>query len=354
MMDDLTNNQVNNEIPVKCIIWDLDNTLWDGVLSEGDDIKLKPGIEKIIDQLDKLGVLQSIASRNEASDALDMLEKFNLKHYFIYPQIHWGAKSSSIANIQKSLNIAADTFIFVDDQPLERDEVNAKFPEVTCIDAWKYQSILHLPRIANMEISDDAKLRRQRYQEDILRKEEEEEFIGTSEEFLSQLDMKFYISKAKSEDLLRAEELTQRTNQLNSTGITYSRERLNELINSDEYGVFVFELVDKYGSYGKIGLALVQYKGEVDYIKLLLMSCRTLSRGVGSIALNYIMQQAKAKSHKLYAEFKRTPRNRQMFVTYQFAGFKEIEKLADETIIFEHELENVPDFPYYVDVIINN
>ncbi|PHM48303.1 hypothetical protein Xmir_02375 [Xenorhabdus miraniensis] len=353
MMGDFANKPVSSDIPVKCIIWDLDNTLWDGVLSEGDDLKLKPGIEKIIDQFDQMGILQSIASRNEASDALDMLSKFNLRHYFIYPQIHWGAKSSSIENIQRSLNISADTFIFVDDQILERDEVNAKFPEVTCIDALEYQSILHLPRIANMEISDDAKLRRQRYQEDILRKEEEDEFIGTSEEFLSQLNMKFYIAKAKQEDLLRAEELTQRTNQLNSTGITYSREKLNELIHSDDYGVFVFELVDKYGSYGKIGLALVHYKEETDYIKLLLMSCRTLSRGVGSIALTYIMQQAKAKGHKLYAEFRRTPRNRQMFVTYQFSGFKEIEKLADETMLFENALEQVPDFPYYVDVIIN-
>ncbi|WP_258086492.1 HAD-IIIC family phosphatase [Xenorhabdus bovienii] len=351
-MDDLIEKIELNKKPVKCVIWDLDNTIWTGILSEQDDLKLKNGIEKLIDQLDKMGILQSIASRNDASDALDMLKKFNLEQYFVYPQINWGPKSSSIEKIQKSLNISADTFIFVDDQILERDEVNSKFPEVTCIDALEYESILSLPRIANMEVSDDAKLRRQRYQDDILRKEEEETFVGASEEFLSQLDMKFYISKAEPEDLLRAEELTQRTNQLNSTGITYSREQLSQLMNSEEYALFVFELVDKYGSYGKIGLALVHYKDNTDYIKLLLMSCRTLSRGVGSIALTFIMQQAKEHGRKLHAEFKRTPRNRQMFVTYQFSGFKEIEKHPDDTIIFYNDLEQVPDLPHYVDVII--
>ncbi|MCG3470153.1 HAD-IIIC family phosphatase [Xenorhabdus bovienii] len=351
-MDDLIEKIELNKKPVKCVIWDLDNTIWTGILSEQDDLKLKNGIEKLIDQLDKMGILQSIASRNDASDALDMLKKFNLEQYFVYPQINWGPKSSSIEKIQKSLNISADTFIFVDDQILERDEVNSKFPEVTCIDALEYESILSLPRIANMEVSDDAKLRRQRYQDDILRKEEEETFVGASEEFLSQLDMKFYISKAEPEDLLRAEELTQRTNQLNSTGITYSREQLSQLMNSEEYALFVFELVDKYGSYGKIGLALVHYKDNTDYIKLLLMSCRTLSRGVGSIALTFIMQQAKERGRKLHAEFKRTLRNRQMFVTYQFSGFKEIEKHPDDTIIFYNDLEQVPDLPHYVDVII--
>ncbi|CDH20894.1 HAD-IIIC family phosphatase [Xenorhabdus bovienii] len=351
-MDDLIEKIELNKKPVKCVIWDLDNTIWTGILSEQDDLKLKDGIEQLIDQLDKMGILQSIASRNDASDALDMLKKLNLEQYFVYPQINWGPKSSSIEKIQKSLNISADTFIFVDDQILERDEVNSKFPEVTCIDALEYESILSLPRIANMEVSDDAKLRRQRYQDDILRKEEEETFVGASEEFLSQLDMKFYISKAEPEDLLRAEELTQRTNQLNSTGITYSREQLSQLMNSEEYALFVFELVDKYGSYGKIGLALVHYKDNTDYIKLLLMSCRTLSRGVGSIALTFIMQQAKERGCKLHAEFKRTPRNRQMFVTYQFSGFKEIEKHPDDTIIFYNDLEQVPDLPHYVDVII--
>ncbi|MCW7548757.1 HAD-IIIC family phosphatase [Photorhabdus sp. APURE] len=347
-----TQVEVTNK-PVKCVIWDLDNTIWEGVLSEQDEVKLKENIPQIIKKLDNMGILQSISSRNEASDAMAKLREFELDEYFIYPQINWGPKSLSIEKIQKSLNISADTFIFVDDQIMERDEVNSRHPDVVCIDALEYNTLLDLPRIASMEISDDAKLRRRRYQDDILRKNEEEQFIGTPEDFLSQLDMKFYIAKAEEEDLLRAEELTQRTNQLNSTGITYSRDELSALMAADDHDLFVFELVDKYGSYGKIGLALVQYKGDTDYIKLLLMSCRTMSRGVGSIALTYIMKQAKEKSHNLHAEFKRTQRNRQMYVTYQFAGFKKCQELSDDTIIFSHDLSQVPDFPRYVKIEIN-
>lgn len=343
--------ELNNK-PVKCVIWDLDNTIWDGVLSENDDLKLKDNIVDIIKALDEMGILQSVASRNEYEDAIDKLRQFNLEEYFIYPEINWGAKSFSIKKIEENINISSDTFIFVDDQVMERDEVTFALPQVLCIDALDYQSLLKLPRIANMEISDDAKLRRRRYQDDFLRKDEEEHFTGTSEEFLSQLDMKFFMSRVEEEDLLRAEELTQRTNQLNSTGITYNRKELSELMNSDDHDLFVFELVDKYGSYGKIGLALVHYKDDTDYIKLLLMSCRTMSRGVGSIALTYIMKRAKEGARKLHAEFKRTQRNRKMLVTYQFAGFKESQKKSDDLIIFSHDLNQVPDYPVYVDVKI--
>ncbi|MEQ9867713.1 HAD-IIIC family phosphatase [Pectobacterium odoriferum] len=337
---------------IKCVIWDLDNTLWDGVLSEGDDVRLKESIPEIIKKLDAMGVLQSVASRNDAQDALKKLHKFNLDEYFLYPQIHWGPKSLSIERIQKNLNISTDTFIFVDDQAMERDEVQAKYPDITCFDAAEYASLLDLPQLANMEVSDDAPMRRSRYQDDILRKSEEENFVGTSEEFLSQLNMRFSIAKAEAEDLLRAEELTLRTNQLNSTGITYSRDELERLMKSADYDLFVFELSDKYGSYGKIGLALVHYQNNTNYLKLLLMSCRTLSRGVGSVALTYIMQQAKAMSRQLHAEFRRTQRNRQMYVTYQFSGFKKFQENPDGTLTFSHDLNDVPDFPDYITVDI--
>ncbi|MHC6529720.1 HAD-IIIC family phosphatase [Vibrio proteolyticus] len=347
-METLCTKSVDNLKPIKCVIWDLDNTLWDGVLAEGDDVKLKEHIPDIIKELDNMGVLQSIASRNEEEDALSKLRELNLADFFVYPQINWGAKSESIDRIQKNLNISADTFIFIDDQKMELDEVSLRHPTVACIDAIEYQSILELPRLANMEISDDAKMRRKRYQDDIQRKNEEEKFIGTSEEFLSQLDIKVTIAKAEVEDLLRAEELTLRTNQLNSTGVTYSRDELEILMKSEDHELLVFELTDKYGSYGKIGLALVQYLDDTDYLKLLLMSCRTLSRGIGGIALTYIMQHAKARARHLHAKFKRTPRNRQMYVTYQFSGFIKHQELPCGALILSHDLNEISDYPSYI------
>ena len=117
------------------------------------------------------------------------------------------------------------------------------------------------------------------------------------------------IFPAKEEDLQRAEELTVRTNQLNATGYTYSYNELNQFRLSDKYKLLMARLDDKYGRYGHIGLALVKCNPDVWTLKLLLMSCRVMSRGVGSIMLNHIMQLAKSHKVRLRAEFVPTGRN---------------------------------------------
>ncbi|MHC4213508.1 MAG: HAD-IIIC family phosphatase [Planctomycetota bacterium] len=88
---------------IKCIVWDLDDTLWDGILLEKDDVALKPGIREVIQTLDGRGVLHSIASRNNHDDAIGKLKEFGLDKYFLYPQINWSVKSASIAKIQTNL-----------------------------------------------------------------------------------------------------------------------------------------------------------------------------------------------------------------------------------------------------------
>ena len=130
------------------------------------------------------------------------------------------------------------------------------------------------------------------YRGQIVRARLESEFVGTSEEFLASLDMVFTIARAGREDLQRAEELTVRTNQLNSTGRTYSYEELDELRHSPDHLLLVASLTDRFGGYGKIGLALVEKDGDVWQLRMLLMSCRVMSRGVGTILLNHVMRLA--------------------------------------------------------------
>ena len=108
---------------VKCVVWDLDNTVWEGVLLEGDDLKLRNDVVAIIKTLDDRGILNAIASRNEFDPAMAQLEAFGIDHYFIYPQINWNPKSESVAQIAKDINIGINTLAFVDDQPFEREEV---------------------------------------------------------------------------------------------------------------------------------------------------------------------------------------------------------------------------------------
>jgi FkbH-like protein len=242
----------------KAVVWDLDNTLWDGILLENDRVKLKPGIKEIIATLDSRGILHSIASHNEHGTAMAKLREMGLDRFFLYPEINWNAKSVSIQRIRHNLNIGMDAILFIDDSPFERGEVQHAHPEVTCMDASRYKSLPRLPGLNPRFITQDSRRRRTMYLEDIQRKEVEKSFVGPRKDFLASLGIQLWITPAKEEDLQRAEELTRRTNQLNTTGLTYDYEELRKLIHSPGHRLLVCELKDRYGAHGKIGLALVE------------------------------------------------------------------------------------------------
>lgn len=349
-----TNTEISNEQQIdkkaiKCVVWDLDNTLWDGILLEDDCVCLQNKVVDIIQTLDSRGILQSIASKNDYARAMEKIQDFGLHEYFLYPQINWNSKSSSIQEIAKSLNLSIDTFAFIDDQLFELEEVNFSVPEVLCINVTDLTHLLDKPEMNPRFITEDSKLRRLMYISDIERNNSEKEFIGTQDEFLATLNMTFTISDAQEDDLQRAEELTLRTNQLNTTGYTYSYNELNHFRKSEQHKILIASLEDKYGSYGKIGLALVECGELVWTLKLLLMSCRVMSRGVGTIMLNHIMTLAKKNSVHLRAEFVSNNRNRMMYISYKFAGFQEIDKSGDLQIL-ENDLTRIQPIPEYVKV----
>ncbi|MCR8844306.1 HAD-IIIC family phosphatase [Paenibacillus sp. SC116] len=341
---------MGKQVEVKCVVWDLDHTIWDGVLIESNDVSLKPGIVEIIDILDKRGILQSIASKNDHDLAMAKLKEYGLSHYFIYPEIHWNAKSYSIEQIQKNINIGMDSILFVDDQEFELEEVKNTHKTVDCVNSNLYESLLDNPRLNPRFITIDSKRRRKMYQDDIMRKQAETEYRGPSEQFLASLNMKFSIASAGQEDLKRAEELTVRTNQLNATGKTFSYEELDQFRQSDAHHLLVCELEDKYGSYGKIGLALIEQNADHWRLEMMLMSCRVISRGVGTVLLSYIMNEAKKQSKKLLADFRDTGRNRMMNVSFRFSGFREQSSDDQGNYVFEHDLEKIMSYPDYIDV----
>lgn len=336
---------------IKCVIWDLDNTIWQGVLLEDKQVTLTPDIIDIIQTFDNRGILQSIASKNDHDMALEKLRQFGIDQYFIYPEINWNAKSTSVRAIAKSINIGLDAVAFIDDQAFEREEVGFSIPEVSCIDALELDGLLERPELNPRFITDDSRLRRQMYQSDIERNKAEREFSGPHDEFLATLEMKFTLGSAKEEDLKRAEELTQRTHQLNTTGYTYSYDELNHFRQSENYKLLIAGLTDKYGAYGKIGLALVECGKQYWTLKLLLMSCRVMSRGVGTLMMAHILKLAKEANVPLRAEFISTDRNRMMYVTYKLGNFKVIEQIGDLTI-FENDCSIIQEFPAYVQVDI--
>ena len=337
---------------VKCVVWDLDNTIWNGILLEGDSVSLKPRIPEILEILDRRGILHSIASRNDRDLALAKLRDFGIEEYFLYPEIRWDAKSASISNIQKNLNIGYDTLLFLDDQAFDRDEVASVHGDVWCLDSCSYLEIVEHPRLNPKYVTGDSALRRRMYLDDIARRKEEEVFVGPKESFLRQLNMVFEISEAHETDLMRAEELTYRTNQLNATGEKYTVELLEAMRRNGRYKILICELRDKYGSYGKIGLALVERLADAWNLKLLLFSCRVLSAGVGGVLLTYLRNAAKGCGVRLLADFRDTGHNRMMRVTYMVSGFAEHGKRDDGITVLENDLTDLPHLPDFLDIRI--
>jgi FkbH-like protein len=272
---------------VKCVVWDLDHTVWNGILLEDDHVELRPGVREILRELDERGILQSIASRNDHDRAMARLEALGIADYFLYPHINWNAKGQNVAAIATALNIGLDTFLFVDDQPFEREEVAFACPAVRTFDAAALADLPDLPEMNPEFITDDSRNRRRMYLADISRNRAEESFNGPSEDFLRTLDMRFTLAPCSEDDLQRAEELTVRTNQLNTTGYT--------------------------------------------------------------IMMSHVMNEARAAGVRLRAEFKPNGRNRMMEVTYRFGGFREVAREGD-LITFEHDLASIQPFPEYVRV----
>jgi FkbH-like protein len=335
---------------IKCVVWDLDNTIWDGILLEDTAVTLRPGIVNILKTLDERGILHSIASRNDHAAAMSQLAQFGLADYFVYPQINWQAKSHSVAAIAKALNIGLDALAFIDDQPFEREEVAYALPDVLCLDSDLTGEILQMAAFTPRFITADSRQRRQMIVSNMAREAAEASFDGPAESFLAELGMVFTIDQAQEADLQRAEELTIRTNQLNATGYTYSYEELLAFSRSEDHLLLMATLTDKFGTYGRIGLTLIEQHPAVWKIKLLLMSCRVMSRGVGSILLSHIMQLARQAGVVLQAEFIANDRNRMMFVTYRLAGFQAVQE-DDGHYLLQHDLDQIADFPDYVAVI---
>ena len=318
-------------------------------------VRLRPGVKDLIQTLDQRGILHSIASKNDPVLAMETLRRFGLADYFLYAQVNWNSKAASIQAIAKSLNIGLDSLAFIDDQPFELAEVAFSLPQVLLVNAAEAElaKLPLRPEFIPLFITEDSKNRRALYRSDQVRNQAEAEYTGPKEEFLATLGMVFNIRPAGETDLRRAEELTIRTNQLNTTGRTYSYEELDSFRLSPNHKLLVAGLEDRFGSYGKIGLALLECRPSLWTLKLLLVSCRVMSRGVGNILLQYIIGEAAGAGARLQVEFIPNDRNRMMYITYKFAGFTEVARVGDCQVLESRPGKPQP-FPNYVKIEIES
>lgn len=332
------------EKPVKCLVWDLDNTLWHGILMEDKKVVLRDGIDDLLRELDRRGILLSIASRNEYDDAELVLRKLGIWDLFLVPQIGWQDKDESLRTIARALNISIDDMAFIDDQEYEIGLVNSQCPTVRCYMPDRIPGLLSMDAFSPSFVTAESGTRRSMYRSSMMRDRDTPEDPQARSEFERSLGLELTIHPAGPSVLERCVELTERTHQLNSTGITYSFDELEAMCGRDDYLVEVVHLKDRYGDYGTIGLTVVKKSAATWDIQLLIMSCRVLSRGIGRLIMGELQRDAAAHQVELLAGFIPTPRNRVMEITYAMAGFEALSEAADgvQTLRWNGEFMDLP------------
>ncbi|MFE3197874.1 HAD-IIIC family phosphatase [Embleya sp. NPDC059237] len=308
---------------VKCLVWDLDNTLWHGTLLEDEHVVPFPAIREVIAGLDGRGILQSVCSRNDHDPTWARLRALGMADWFVVPEIGWGRKSEGVRRIAERLGFAPSAIAFIDDQPAERAEVAHHLPDVRCYRAEDAATLLDRPEFSPRTVTVDARRRRTMYRAGVRRTDERTRFTGSHEDFLRSLEMVMRIGRATEEELSRVEELTLRTSQMNATGVHYPDAALRALLDDAHHEVLVTTLTDRFGPHGAVGVVLLRKHPRVWRLRLLATSCRVVAFGAGTIILNWLVDQAARAGVHLLADFRATDRNRMMEVAYRFAGFDE-------------------------------
>ncbi len=292
----------------KCLILDLDNTTWGGII--GDD-----GVEKIhvgdygigkaftllqlwAKNLKDRGIILAICSKNTESVAKEpflhhpeMVLRLEDISVFV---ANWENKADNIRYIQSVLNIGFDSMVFLDDNPFERNLVREMIPEIIVpelpVDPTEY--IPYLETLSLFETNSYTALdniRTKKYQEEAERKKEEANYHSITD-FLSSLEMKAKVENFNKFNIPRVAQLSQRSNQFNLRTIRYQEEEVGKIAASEDYKSFAFSLADKFGDYGIISLVILEKTSRTEwFIDTWIMSCRVLKRDVEKFVLNQIV-----------------------------------------------------------------
>jgi FkbH-like protein len=310
--------------PVKCVVWDLDNTVWDGILVEdgGDKLRLKPGVAEIIRELDRRGILNSIASKNNPGEPLEVLKRFGVDEYFLFPQISWGPKSEAMKAIAAELNIGLDALLFVDDSDFELDQVKRMCPGVRVLKADAASSLLER-KDCQVAVTAESASRRIMYREESVRRVVAEDFKDDYLSFLKSCDIRIGIHKMSRENLQRVHELTQRTNQMNFSGHRYDRKVLEEVLKSPHWDTYVLDCKDRFGSYGVVGFSIVDRREP--RMTDLMFSCRIQSKRLEHAFLAFLIKKYAAETGRdFWANYRKTPRNAPSGKVFEEMGLEEV------------------------------
>ena len=349
----------------KCLILDLDNTLWGGVIGDDGINNIQVGdlgqgkifteIQLWAKNLKERGVILCVCSKNTEETAKEPFEKLksmslDLSDIAVFVA-NWNNKADNIKYIQQVLNIGFDSMVFLDDNPAEREIVKTNIPEITVPnlpdapeDYMNYISSLNL--FSTVSYSSLDKNRTEHYKAEAKRVKLQS--TTNIEEYLQSLDMAGEVTPFNSENISRIAQLTQRSNQFNLRTIRYSESELEKWNVIESNNGFSISLQDKFGEYGIISVVMTEPHNGLDneiFITNWLMSCRVLKRNVEHFVINQIVEHFRSQGiQKIYGGFIPTSKNKMVKLHYKNLGFKSTKEKnlwVLETANFKSELNYI-------------
>jgi FkbH-like protein len=311
---------------VKCVAWDLDNTVWNGILVEADQnaLTLRDGVFEMMEELDKRGILQTVVSKNDYEFAWPQLEKLGVSKYFLYPAINWGQKSRNLEQIAKELNINTDTFALIDDSSFERAEVQNSLSQVRVYPENNLRKLLELNEF-DVPITVDTSKRREMYQIEEKRKQILSYYDGNYLDFIKSCKIKIDICPVDTEERKkRCYELIQRTNQLNLTGQKYSEIEFQNILNDSNRINLSIDCSDKFGDYGTVGFFSIYYNSERITVLEMAISCRVAQKHIEYAMMSWIARKivSNKKIDILNINYKDTGKNKPVLKALTDIGFE--------------------------------
>lgn len=332
----------------KCLVLDLDNTLWGGVV--GDDgyngIQLDPNnatgesylaFQKYIRDLKSRGIILAVCSKNDhetAKEAFIKNEYMILKYDdFASFVANWDDKASNLKRISGELNIGTDSLVFFDDNPAEREIIRKYLPEVEVIEVPKnpadYVKVLEQSSAFEwLQITEEDLKRNNSYFNNKSR-QELQSLNHDYNEYLKALDMHAVVCEPETHDMERFTQLINKSNQFNLRTIRYTESELTNMRLDKQYRLLVIKLADKFEKYGIISCIILKKEGSDLFIDSWVMSCRVLKRGVEYLAFKNIIKAAeKLGCSKIIGEYIPTKKNGIVKDLYKDLGFERLESVV--------------------------
>lgn len=326
----------------KCLILDLDNTVWGGVVGDDgwENIQVGHGLgigkaytefQQWVKKLKNRGIIIAVCSKNDEDKAKEPFEKnpemvLKLDDISVFIA-NWENKADNIRTIQSILNIGFDSMVFLDDNPFERNIVRENVPGVTVPelpeDPGDYLEFLYSQNLFEIASYSNAdKDRTKQYQVEAKRVTAAKAFANEAD-FLKSLNMMSEVSGFNKYNTPRVAQLSQRSNQFNLRTKRYTEDQISYIEKSDKYATFSFTLEDKFGDNGLIAVIILEkVDAETLFIDTWFMSCRVLKRGMENFALNTIVDYACANGFKkIIGEYIPTLKNGMVKEHYPNLGF---------------------------------